>query len=182
MATVIKFTELKQEEAKEMVLSGKVFVYPTDTIYGIGCNALDDKAVLRVREAKQREEKPFSVIAPSKAWIYKHFNAKKVFIEKLPGPFTFIMNAKKQAVSSFVAKETVGVRMPDHPLMQFLQAAKVPIVTTSVNITGKKPITKVQRIPRSILAYVDIVIDAGELNNPPSTVIDITGELPRILR
>ncbi len=182
MVLVIQIQDIKESMVKEMVLSGKVFIYPTDTIYGIGCNALLDESILRIREAKEREEKPFSVIAPSKEWIYRHFYAKKTYIEKLPGPFTFIMKSKKKAVSEHVARETVGIRIPDHPLTAALQSAKVPVVTTSVNASGKKHITKISRIPRSILKHVDAVIDAGELKNPPSTVIDITGKLPRIVR
>ena len=80
------------------------------------------------------------------------------------------------------ATGNIGVTIPDHPFTKVVQKAKVPFVTTSVNVTGKKPYLDIRKIPRSITSKVDFIIDGGVLDNPPSTVIDLTGKLPKILR
>ena len=73
----------------------KIYVYPTDTIYGIGCDATNDKLVLKIRSIKKRDEKPFSIIAPSKDWIKNNFEIiHPEYLDKLPGPYTLVMKPK----------------------------------------------------------------------------------------
>ncbi len=180
MVDYLEFKDLDKRIIKR-VKSGEVMVYPTDTIYGLGCNALLEESVKRIRDIK-RTNKPFSIIAPSKQWIYKNLEVKnKNYIRKFPGPFTFVLKTKKRVVAKNVNQgmKTLGIRIPDHSFTKFL---KVPFVTTSVNLTGHKPIIDVKKIPRKILKRVDIVIDDGLLGNKASTVIDLTGKIPTILR
>ena len=86
--------EKQKESIKKQILNGAVFIYPTDTIYGIGCDATNDESVKKVREIKNREDNPFSIVAPSKIWIDKNCiineNAKS-WIKRLPGPYTLIL-------------------------------------------------------------------------------------------
>jgi len=184
MAKVVKLKKAKANDIAKRIKKGEIFIYPTDTIYGIGCNALNEEAVRKVRQIKQRTEKPFSVIAPSKQWLSRNFKVKKAYVDKLPGPFTYILKPKKKGflgdeVSRF---ETIGVRIPDHPFTKIIQKAKVPFITTSVNISGKKPATDLERVSPLITEQADIIIDAGILNSNPSTVLDLTGNLPKIIR
>jgi L-threonylcarbamoyladenylate synthase len=184
MVKTIKMKSVKQAEIVKRVKNGEIFIYPTDTIYGIGCNALDEEAVRKIRQIKQRTDKPFSVIAPSKQWLTKNFKVKRAYVEKLPGPFTYILKPKKKGllgedVSSF---ETIGVRIPDHPFTKMLQKAKVPFITTSVNITGEEAAIDLARVSPLITEQVDLIIDDGILNNRHSTVLDLTGSLPKIIR
>jgi len=180
MPDYISFKDLNESIVKR-IKTGDVFIYPTDTIYGLGCNAIIEESVNRIREIK-KSDKPFSIIAPSKQWIYKNLEVKnKSYIKKLPGSYTFILKTKKEIIARNVnlGMKTLGVRIPNHDFTKFI---KVPFVTTSVNLTGKKPITDIKNISRKILNKVDIVIDDGILDNKPSTVIDLTEKIPKILR
>jgi len=164
----------------KIIKQGAVFVYPTDTIYGIGCDATHNQAVSLIRELKERDFKPFSVIAPSKEWIRKNCEISPKYLAfegNLPGPYTLILKIlNKTAVSGAVTAglQTIGVRMPKHWIADFVKKFERPIVTTSVNISGEKPITQISEIPLEIAREVDFCIDAGKLNNFPSTIVDFT--------
>ena len=185
MVKVILMKDVKKNEKEiiNAVIEGKIFIYPTDTIYGLGCNALDENAVKKIREIKQRDDKPFSVIAPSVEWINKNFTFKhKNQIKKLPGPFSFIVKMKKDIVAKNVSKDTLAVRIPEHKFTKVIQKAKVPFITTSVNISGKKHAKSIKEIPNEILDNVDYIIDDGVLENNPSVIIDLTEKIPKIVK
>ncbi|MEM4336581.1 MAG: L-threonylcarbamoyladenylate synthase [Candidatus Woesearchaeota archaeon] len=175
-----------KEEIIQEIEAGAVFIYPTDTIYGLGCNALDSEAVMRVRKIKQRYSKPFSVIAPSKEWIFNNLFVQdkyEKYIEKLPGKYTLIFKIKKKnCVVKEVARTTLGVRIPKHWISEIVQELGFPIVTTSVNITNKNPIQKLSEINKQMANLIDFAIDEGELKNKPSRVIDLTRKTPKIIR
>ncbi len=169
-----------QEMLKE-IRAGKIFVYPTDTIYGIGCDATRGASVKRIRAMKQRDSKPFSVVAPSREWINRNciVNPKaKEWLEKLPGPYTFILKLSKSgAISTEVngGLGTIGVRIPDNWFAKVIARAAIPFVTTSVNLSGKPHMASIDEIEPSIARSVDYIIDAGPLNNRPSRVVDLAG-------
>ena len=182
---IIEFKEINKADIVRKIKNGDVFIYPTDTIYGLGCNALNEESVERIRKIKGREGKPFSVIAPNKQWILKNFKIlNKNFIKKLPGPYTYILNTKKKLVAKGVngGMKTLGVRLPDHEFVELIKRAKVPFVSTSVNVSGKKEAKSIKGIPKRILNSVDIVINDGYLHNNPSTLIDLTGKIPKIVK
>jgi L-threonylcarbamoyladenylate synthase len=164
------------------ILAGKILIYPTDTIYGIGCNALDENAVNKIKEIKSRDkDKPMSVIAPSKQWIKEN-----CFIDEgldtdqyLPGPYTLILKKKDLNFLSYLSSETLGVRMPDNDFCKEIQKANVPFITTSVNLSGEKPANNIFEIKQEIINKVDFVIDAGELSGKPSTLIINGKEIQR---
>ncbi|QQR92898.1 MAG: threonylcarbamoyl-AMP synthase [Candidatus Iainarchaeum archaeon] len=184
MMTTIPWKEVTahHDEIIRAMRAGKIFIYPTDTIYGIGCAALDAGAVKRIRALKSREiQKPFSVIAPSKDWIHTHFGVRfPEFLEKLPGPFTFILPKKVVGfLREVAAGESVGVRIPKHPFTQLVEEAGIPFVTTSVNISGQPHAKSISDIPKEMREAVDYVVDAGKLENPPSEIWDLSGEAPK---
>jgi len=158
---------------------GKVFVYPTDTIYGIGCDATNPASVGRIRALKEREKRPFSVIAPSLEWIMCNCQVgrrEKEWLEKLPGPYTLIVRlANKAAVCPAVnyGLATIGVRMPNGWFTGAVAKAGIPFVTTSVNVTGKPFMTSAANINPGIKEDVDYLIDVGPLKNKPSKVVDL---------
>lgn len=163
---------MKTNDLKKAILSGKIFIYPTDTIYGIGCNALSKKAVEKLKEIKKRDNKPLSIIAPSFKWIKENciisINLKKY----LPGPYTIILKKKTKKFLPHVSNtDSLGIRIPEHPLIKKIQKAGVPFITTSVNLAGQSAARKISEIPKQILTKVDIVLGGGKLNGRPSALI-----------
>jgi L-threonylcarbamoyladenylate synthase len=174
-----------RREVLQGIRDGGVFIYPTDTLYGLGCDATNSVAVKRIRRIKA-SKKQFSVIAPSNDWVMKSLEVRgkvrKEYLERLPGPYTLIFRMKKEVVCKDVASGKLGVRVPDHPFTRVVQEAGVPFVTTSVNLSGDKPLWSISGVSKDIGDLVDFGIDDGIIKNPPSQVIDMTGKKPRILR
>ena len=111
--------QLRYQEILEKIRRGAVFIYATDTIYGIGCDARNEQSVAKIREIKQREDSPFSVWVPSKEWVEKNCivsEKAKSWLNHLPGPFTLIIKSNSKIVAPNVApsKDSLGIRMPDH--------------------------------------------------------------------
>lgn len=152
-----------------------IWIYPTDTIYGIGCNALNEELVERIRIIKGRDNKPLSVIAPSKDWIKENCEVEDKYLDLLPGPYTLLCKKKDSNFLNHVANgELLGVRIPDN---EFCLEIDVPFITTSVNKAGEPPATFVEDIDRAILASVDEIVNIGPLKGNPSTLINtISGE------
>jgi L-threonylcarbamoyladenylate synthase len=151
----------------------KIFIYPTDTIYGIGCDAEDKKLVDIIREIKKRDSTPFSVIAPSIEWILENCETSLEEINNyLPGPYTLLLKKKNKYFLNHVSDtEFLGVRIPKHPFIELLQKTGKPIITTSVNLSGEKPANKVGEISEEILSKVDMIFDFGELSGKPSKLV-----------
>ena len=158
---------------REEILKGKLFIYPTDTVYGLGCNALDEKAVLRIKEIKARDaNKPLSIIAPSFEWIEDNCVVDYDIRKYLPGAYTLLLKKKDKNFLSWVANvEILGVRIPKSNFCDKIRKVGVPFVTTSVNLSGEKPANSVSEIREEIKKQVDFVIDEGELNGKASTLI-----------
>ena len=163
------------------ILKGSIFIYPTDTIYGIGCNALNEKAVEKIRKIKRRDnKKPLSIIAPSLKWIKDNCIIDVKLEKYLPGPYTLILKKKNPDFLSHISNtNSLGVRIPDFEFTKQIQKSKVPFITTSVNVSGEKPITKISDIQKQIKDMVDFVIDIGELNGNPSALIINGKEIKR---
>lgn len=178
---------VKKEEIKQRIKQGAVFIYPTDTIYGIGCNALDSKAVKKVRDLKGRPNTPFSVIAPSKKWIEEncivHKRADK-WVKKLPGPLTLIFKSKDAAVAPGVAPgiDTVGVRIPKHWFTKIIEGLNLPIITTSANKIGKMFMTSLENLDSEIKNNVDFIIYEGEKRGKPSNIVHLEEEKRKLAK
>lgn len=159
------------------IQKGKLFIYPTDTIYGLGCNAENKESVEKIKTIKQRDkDKPLSVIAPSIEWIDENLIVDVDLNKYLPGPYTIILKKKNSKFLEWVSnKESLGVRIPAHEFTRKIQEANLPFITTSVNLSGEPFITRISDINPDILEEVDHIIDYGELNGKPSTII-INGE------
>lgn len=165
------------------IREGAVFIYPTDTIYGIGCVADNDSSVKRVREIKARDKRPFSVIVPSLDWIKGHCvlsDAAKRWLLKLPGPYTLVLPLKGHcvSVSANMGLNSLGVRIPDHWVSNLVGKLGKPLITTSVNVSGENAGTTLLDLQRF---DVDFIIFEGVLDNPPSIIVDLR-EGERILR
>ncbi len=180
--------KLHKEEIAEYIRQGAIFIYPTDTIYGIGCNAEDEHAVEVLRSIKSRYDKPFSVIAPGQEWILKNCVVSKEaeeWLEKLPGPYTLIMllkNKKCVAKNVNMGAETLGVRIPRHWISGFVKELGIPIVTTSVNLSGENYANSVDEMDVKIKNKVNFIIDEGEKQGKPSTLVHLDGEIKVVER
>lgn len=167
---------------------GKIFVYGTDTIYGIGCDAMNNKAVSKIRGIKKRDEKPFSVISPSKKWILDNCiidNNVKTWLDKLPGPYTLILELKnEEAVSNKVnlGLNSLGVRIPAHWFSKIVEKYGKPFVTTSVNLTGEPFIKRIKDITRNMKDKIDYAIDGGIINGSPSVIVKLINGTEEIVR
>ncbi|HII15071.1 MAG TPA: L-threonylcarbamoyladenylate synthase [Nanoarchaeota archaeon] len=178
MAKTLPVEDAGGADVVKAVKKGALVIIPTDTVYCIACNALLPEAVERLNAAK-RPDALLSVVAPSKKWIDANFNVKKAFLDKLPGPFTYVLKPKKEAKGFSSA---IGVRLFEHPVMKAFEKAKLPLVCASVNISGTAPAVDVKKISPMVTEKADFIIDAGTLANNPSTVIDFTGKVPLIVK
>jgi L-threonylcarbamoyladenylate synthase len=173
----------RQYKLVRQILDGKIFIYPTDTIYGIGCNAEDEDSVERIKTLKARDkDKPLSVIAPNLMWIEENciiddnLNLQKY----LPGPYTLLLRKKNPSFLNHVSSnEFLGIRIPKCDFSEEIKKAGVPFITTSVNLSGEPFAKSIREIPKEIIAQVDIVIDEGPLNGNPSTIIKDGKEIRR---
>jgi|TARA_B100001964_G_C14258134_1_gene613589 L-threonylcarbamoyladenylate synthase len=182
-----EFEKQKDIIRTSLIENNPVFIYPTDTIYGLGCNATNKQAVEKIRDIKQRKSNPFSVIAPSKEWIDENCivneNAKD-WIKRLPGPYTLILKTKKQCVAENVAPDldTLGIRIPDHWFSNFVNEIDIPIVTTSVNKSSEDFMTSLDDLDSEIKSRVDFIVNEGEKKGNTSKIIDLTDDTEVIER
>ncbi|MBN2458905.1 threonylcarbamoyl-AMP synthase [Candidatus Woesearchaeota archaeon] len=182
---IINKDELKHNPVLVDELKKSVFIYPTDTIYGIGCDATNPELVERVRRIKRSPDQPFSVIIPNKNMIYEYCEAgdeARQWVDKLPGPYTLIFKAKKKFVAGNVnpAGGTIGVRIPNHWFYHYVKKMKVPIVTTSANISGQDFMTNIDDLDDDIKKHVDYIIYDGEIKSRPSNIIHLEKEEVKI--
>lgn len=172
-------------EIKQAILGGAVFIYPTDTIYGIGCNALVPESVDKIRKIKQREKTPFSVIVPDKEWIQRNCILKSEhdkWVKELPGALTLILKCKEGVVHPSVnpEKDSLGVRLPKHWFTRIVKEIGVPIVTTSVNKTGKLFMTSMDDLDEEIRENVDFIVYDGEIKGRPSKIVHLEEDEEKI--
>lgn len=175
-------------QAVKALSGGGILVYPTETCYGVGVDATNPEAVEKVLKYKKRPEgKPISVgcydLEMASKYVKLNDKAREVYKTFLPGPVTVISESNgivdKRLVSE---KGTLGIRVPDYPLLlDIIKAFGKPITTTSANSSGKKTPYKISDIVENMaqkqLELVDLMLDAGTLpKNSPSTVIDTTTE------
>ena len=182
-------------EAVVVLKAGGTIVYPTDTIYGIGCNACDFKAVETVYRIKERSlTKPLSVIARNVAWIKElalvPTKLEPILEQLWPGAITVIL-AKKSVIPSIVTAghPNVGLRIPDYEMTEKLLAKfGYPLISTSANIADEGD--QDANDPEKIIATFkdrmwqpDLMLNAGILApSLPSTIIDFSGVAPKVLR
>jgi L-threonylcarbamoyladenylate synthase len=171
-----EYVESHQEEIVEAIHHGAIFVYPTDTIYGLGANALLEASVQKIREIKKRDTKPMSVMAPSKAWIEEYCVVPREKLDEyLPGPYTLFVERKGSELARSVNPNdnTLGVRIPKHWFTDVMSQAGVPFITTSVNLAGEKHMETLEDLREEILSQVDYVVYEGEKRGESSIKINL---------
>lgn len=165
------------EKAAQAMEEGKIFVYPTDTVYGIGGDALNGEVCARIRGIKGRDAKPFSIIVSDFSMLRKYCEVPedrlRYLFQYLPGPYTFLMQKKEEVPAC--PGEKMGVRVPLHSFIRKVASmTQLPIIGTSANLAGKKPPTSLRKVSRALLKKADLAIDGGEtLFKKESTVVDL---------
>ena len=179
-------------QAVHYLNNSQVVAFPTETVYGLGAVATDDRAVKRIFEAKGR---------PSDNPLIVHIGTTEelsLYIEEIPavavkcmdafwpGPLTIVMKAKPNVLAPSVTAglTTVGMRMPDHPVaLQLLRALKKPLAAPSANRSGKPSPTKAEHVAKDLDGIIPYILDGGATGiGIESTVLDVTLETPVILR
>jgi tRNA threonylcarbamoyl adenosine modification protein (Sua5/YciO/YrdC/YwlC family) len=177
----------------EVLRNGGIIIYPTDTIYGIGCDLMNRKSVERLcRIMNLKPNKlDLSFICNDLSQISEFVKRVdtpvfKLLKSSLPGPFTFILESSSKVPKILdVNKKTVGIRIPDHTIPRTLVAELGnPVITTSIKDDDhiKEYTTEPEEIYEDFKNKVDVVIDGGASGNVPSTVVDCTGEVIFIVR
>lgn len=167
--------------AKNAVLEGKIIIYPTDTVYGIGGDALNSDVVKKVREIKKLEEnKPLSVMMADLEMIEQYCEVglweEMVLKRYLPGPFTFILRKRKEM--PVTNDNTLGIRVPEFEFCNRLsEEVKRPIISTSANITGNPAPTDFKEIEKEVLEAADVAVDRGRTRYQRSSdVVDLVNK------
>ena len=186
-------TEEIAEIAAEVLENKSVIVYPTDTLYGLGANALNEDVLLKVYKIKKRDRnKPLPIIAKDIKMVRKiaciDSRVEKILNKIWPGPITIVLR-KKDVISYALTgnEETVAVRIPDNEFISALMnKIDFPITATSANISGERNLLNPSEIIskfKSSELKPDLFINAGKVGNPkPSTIVDLTTGIPKILR
>jgi L-threonylcarbamoyladenylate synthase len=192
-------------QAVKVLRAGGLLIYPTETVYGLGADATNQKAVDKLLKFKgQRGLKPILIAVSDQKMAEKYVQlndtARRLYQTFLPGPVAVISRIKRsdpaergrtlRSLAQGIAspEETVGVRIPDYPLvLKIIKAFGKPITSTSANISGAKNPWSIQDIlettPKQKLEMIDLIIGAGQLpRRPPSTVIDTSHEETEIVR
>jgi len=188
--SVFKATENSIRKASKIVKDGGLVVYPTDTVYGMGCDPFNIKAVERVFKVKgERKEKPLPILASDIECIakiaYMNEKARKIAEKHWPGPLTLVV-PKKLALPSIVTcgLKSVGVRIPNHTVaIQLISLCDGLLVGTSANKTGRKAPNTAQEAIEQLGKLVDIVLNGGPAPlHQESSIIDLTARRPKMLR
>ncbi|HEX8059516.1 MAG TPA: L-threonylcarbamoyladenylate synthase [Cyclobacteriaceae bacterium] len=191
-AELLKIHPLNPEPRKilrvvDLLRKGGLIVYPTDTIYGLGCNLLNRKAIERLCLVKQIKPQKLNLsficgdISQAANYVRRiETPVYKIMRRTLPGPFTFILEA-----NSNMDKKTVGIRIPDHAVpLAIVKELGNPVITSSIKDDDeiKTYTTDPEEIYEHLKHKVDLVIDSGIGGNIPSTIVDFTSDEPVIIR
>ncbi|ADW16237.1 translation factor SUA5 [Desulfobulbus propionicus DSM 2032] len=195
MARIVEINPINPQprliaQAVDILQHGGVICYPTDTMYGVGCDIFNQKAVKRVYQIKRRpKDKPFSFMCASLTNIsqYGHVGntAYRLMRKNLPGPYTFVLSGTKMVPKIMLTKQkTVGIRVPNHPVcLAMLELLGNPVLNTSAMIEDDdQPVRTAMDVERLFGKQVDLIIDSGEIVPAPSSVISLLSEQPEVLR
>lgn len=184
------------QDIAQVIRDGGVVIYPTDSVYAIGCDALNQRAVEKIYQYRKEEAKQSHLsiicrdISQSGEYVRISKEQFKLMHRNLPGPFTFILEAGLKLPKVFRSRKTVGIRIPDNAILHaLLEELDGPILTTSLKLPVEDDdadavsyMTDPFLIEEAFQNQADVLIDGGYGENQPSTVVDLTGDEPEIVR
>jgi L-threonylcarbamoyladenylate synthase len=175
--------------ALEVLLSGGLVAFPTDTVYGVGCLAFHQDAIEAIYVAKDRPiEKAIPVLIGDNEDVIKVAEEIPIFAMKLinrfwPGPLTVLVPKKPTLPEAISATSTVGVRVPDHDVARAILRLAGPMAVTSANISGQPSPRRAGQVFAQLRGRIALIIDGGETpGGIPSTLVDCTGDQIQVLR
>jgi tRNA threonylcarbamoyl adenosine modification protein (Sua5/YciO/YrdC/YwlC family) len=178
-------------KAAEIMAAGGIVIYPTDTVYGLGCSVENKNAIERIYLIKrQRTDKPFSFVCSDLTHISEYARvsnlAFKTMKHLIPGPYTFILPAgRMKALPKILVskRKSVGIRVPDSRVaIDLVKALGHPILSTSVTTDDGEILNDPSMIGDHFNNIVDMIIDGGILTSDPSTILDLTEDTPVVVR
>ncbi|MBS3070499.1 threonylcarbamoyl-AMP synthase [Candidatus Micrarchaeota archaeon] len=179
------------DQCVNVISKGGIFTFPTETSYGIGCDATNEKAIKRIYETKERSAyKPLPIIVSDERMAEEYFelneNARKLIKAFMPGPLSLVLNKKGGKLSDEFWPKEIGVafRISSKEFTRLIaQEAGVPLVATSANLSGKTPIYRFDEIKSTFNGNVELMVDGGNLPPiRPSTIIDMRDKMPIVVR
>jgi tRNA threonylcarbamoyl adenosine modification protein (Sua5/YciO/YrdC/YwlC family) len=177
------------ERAIGVLQGGGIVSYPTDTYYALGCDVFQKKAMERLASLKRRDDrKPFAFLCADLGQVAKYGIVSnenyRLMRRLLPGPYTFVLDATRLVPRTALTRQRqVGIRVPDAPVATALvRGLGRPLATTSASLPGEEPMIDAGDIQERFGRDVDLILDAGVTLNEPSTVVDLTGPSPVVLR
>jgi tRNA threonylcarbamoyl adenosine modification protein (Sua5/YciO/YrdC/YwlC family) len=177
------------EHIAEVLQRDGVIAYPTDTLFGLGCLVSRKKAVDRIQAMKGRDpKKPMSILCADMEMLCRytrHLDTPtfRILKQMFPGPYTAVLGCSREVPRYLQKKQTVGLRIPDQVFCQAItRLVGEPIITTSCNTSGAEPLQNAWEIQEELGHLLDLVVDCGEPSGLASTVVDLTGDEPILLR
>lgn len=177
------------QQVVDVLKQGGVVAYPTDTIYGLGCDIFNKKGVKKIYQTKQRDpRKPFSFICSDLSEVSEYAQvsnfAFRIMKRHLPGPYTFVLEATRVVPDLLTTRQkTVGIRIPDNAIaLDIVRQLGHPLVTTSANLSGEEVLHDPGLIHDEMGHALDLVVDGGVILGEPSTVISLIGDEVEVLR
>lgn len=167
-----KITKAEVDLIVDYLKKGKAIAYPTDTVYGLGCDSGNARAVGKINKIKgEKRKRPFVLLISDFKMLKKYClvgEKQELYLRNIwPGPVTVVLNGKKN-------KNSLAVRLPRNDfLIKIISIAGFPLVSTSLNKTGEKPLTNVKNLEKYFEYAPDLAVDAGELKGKPSRLVDI---------
>lgn len=180
------------QQVVDLLNDGGILIYPTDTVYAMGCHALKERPIERICKLKNIDPRKhnLSIICYDLSNISEYAQVSnatfKLMKRNLPGPFTFILNANSRLPKIFRNRKEVGIRVPDHPIIrEICRLLDAPILTTTLPLEKGEDIeyiTDPELIDEKFGSVTDLIIDGGTGGIEPSTVINCCEDVPEIVR
>jgi len=177
------------KRAVDVLAHGGLIIYPTDTVYGLGCDLHNKKAIQKIYQIKgYKKKKRLSFICPDLKNIAKYAKVDtptyKVMRRLTPGPYTFLLEATREVPKIMIEKrKTVGIRVPDNNVCHaLLEAFGNPIISTSARIAEEQYTNRTDEIEDKFSQHVDLFLESDGCGLEPSTIIDFTNEEPKVVR
>ena len=179
------------DKAVTCLQSGGIIIYPTDSAYALGCAIDNPTGLARIRYIRALDEQHnFTLMCRDLSEIssYASFDTTVFRLLKAhtPGPYTFIMTATKEVPKRLQhpKKKTIGLRIPDHPVtLALLERLGVPMLSVSLILPGEsEAIADISELPSGVSSAVDEIIDSGSCGMQPTSVIDLTADVPKVIR